>query len=51
MSETCACVHDDALLCAVIRYGVPPSELRFLGEKIEPCDCPCHDPEDCDDDH
>lgn len=38
MTERCACPSIDARLCAVMRYGESVD-----GERIESCECPCHD--------
>ena len=39
----CACVDRDSLQCAAIRYG-----MDHWGE---PCECPCHQYDDEDDDY
>ncbi len=56
--QTCACVSEDAYECWRIRYGLAPRCGLVLkrggdGELLPdngPCDCPCHDGTEEDDD-
>lgn len=50
-ARVCACVSIDPDTCARIRYNRPSITGRRIDDDTErdPCDCACHESDDCDD--
>lgn len=47
---SCACPSTDAHACIAIRYPARPNAHPDGEEReVDPCDCSCHEDDDCDD--